>query len=318
MPYFIFIVNPAAGKGLHTESLCAKIHRYFSVRNMGFEIHLTTGPQDAFQFVQSYPRQKEGAQICFVACGGDGTLHEVVNGAAKRSDCTVAVIPCGSGNDYVKNFGSADAFTDLERLVQGAPRPVDLLDCSGEYAVNLCNIGFDARVAHHMSKFKRIPFVSGPLAYTLSLLFCILGPISSTMAISCHGRETVVEKLVLAVIANGFCYGGGYYPVPEACTADGVMEFCGIRKMSRFQMSRFIHIYQKGLHLNNPRLATKILYQKGQVLTIRSKHPLVVCLDGEIRKKRELSVRLIPSALSFWLPEGAVPANLPPAGIVQS
>ncbi len=72
------------------------------------------------------------------------------------------------------------------------------------------------------------------------------------MAISCHGRETVVEKLVLAVIANGFCYGGGYYPVPEACTADGVMEFCGIRKMSRFQMSRFIHIYQKGLHLNNP------------------------------------------------------------------
>lgn len=43
------------------------------------------------------------------------------------------------------------------------------------------------------------------------------------MAISCHGRETVVEKLVLAVIANGFCYGGGYYPVPEACTADGVM-----------------------------------------------------------------------------------------------
>ena len=105
-------------------------------------------------------------------------LHEVVNGAAKRSDCTVAVIPCGSGNDYVKNFGSADAFTDLERLVQGAPRPVDLLDCSGEYAVNLCNIGFDARVAHHMSKFKRIPFVSGPLAYTLSLLFCLLGQIS--------------------------------------------------------------------------------------------------------------------------------------------
>lgn len=59
MPYFIFIVNPAAGKGLHTESLCAKIHRYFSARNMGFEIHLTTGPQDALQFVQSYPRQKK-------------------------------------------------------------------------------------------------------------------------------------------------------------------------------------------------------------------------------------------------------------------
>lgn len=169
----------------------------------------------------------------------------------------------------MKNFGSADAFTDPGAAGAGTPRPVDLLDCSGEYAVNLCNIGFDARVAHHMSKFKRIPFVSGPLAYTLSLLFCILGPISSTMAISCHGRETVVEKLVLAVIANGFCYGGGYYPVPEACTADGVMEFCGIRKMSRFQMSRFIHIYQKGLHLNNPRLG----YQNPVPKRAGSYHP---------------------------------------------
>ena len=58
MPYFIFIVNPAAGKGLHTESLCAKIHRYFSARNMGFEIHLTTGPQDALQFVPILPTAK--------------------------------------------------------------------------------------------------------------------------------------------------------------------------------------------------------------------------------------------------------------------
>lgn len=172
MPYFIFIVNPAAGKGLHTESLCAKIHHYFSARNMGFEIHLTTGPAGRLSICPILPTAKEGAQICFVACGGDGTLHEVVNGAAKRSDCTVAVIPGGSGNDSCEKFWQRRRhFTDLERLVQGAPRPVDLLDCSGEYAVNLCNIGFDARVAHHMSKFKRIPFVSGPLAYTLSLLF---------------------------------------------------------------------------------------------------------------------------------------------------
>lgn len=317
MPYFIFIVNPTAGKGVHSESLCARIRSYFSTQNIDFEIYRTVGPQDALQFVRSYPARKDNVPICFVACGGDGTLHEVVNGAAGRTDCTVSVIPCGSGNDYVKNFGSSDAFTDLERLAKGHPHPVDLLDCSGEYAVNLCNIGFDARVAHHMSKFKRIPFVSGSLAYTLSLLFCILGPISSTMTISHSGEEPLTEKLILAVVANGYCYGGGYYPVPDACTTDGIMEFCGVRKMSRFQMSRFINIYQKGLHLNNPQLAAKILYQKGQSLTIRGKHPLVVCLDGEIRKKKELSIHLVPSALSFWLPEGAIPANLPPIGAVQ-
>ena len=116
MPYFIFIVNPTAGKGVHSESLCARIRSYFSTQNIDFEIYRTVGPQDALQFVRSYPARKDNVPICFVACGGDGTLHEVVNGAAGRTDCTVSVIPCGSGNDYVKNFGSSDAFTDLERL----------------------------------------------------------------------------------------------------------------------------------------------------------------------------------------------------------
>ena len=318
MPHFVFIVNPVAGKGQHAAALCDRIEKHFAGRTQDYEIYRTCGPRDAFRFVQSYPTGNDGTQICFVACGGDGTLHEVVNGAAGRRDCAVSVIPCGSGNDYVKNFGGADAFTDLDRLTRGTPYPVDLLDCSGEYAVNLCNIGFDARVAHHMSKFKRIPFVSGPLAYTLSLLFCILGPISSGMSISCEGQEPMDESLILAVAANGFCYGGGYYPAPDACTADGTMEFCGIRKMSRFQMSQFIRIYQKGQHLENQRLAPKIVYRKGSSVTLRGKHPLIVCLDGEIRKKKELTIRLIPAALSFWLPSGTVPANLPATHAVQN
>ena len=55
MPYFIFIVNPTAGKGVHSESLCARIRSYFSTQNIDFEIYRTVGPQDALQFVRSYP-----------------------------------------------------------------------------------------------------------------------------------------------------------------------------------------------------------------------------------------------------------------------
>ncbi|MCI9405875.1 MAG: YegS/Rv2252/BmrU family lipid kinase [Oscillospiraceae bacterium] len=304
MPDFIFIINPAAGKGAHMQSLCARIQDHFSACGQNFAIHLTTGAGDALDFVRAYPQSQE-RQLCFVACGGDGTLHEVVNGAAGRQDCTVSVIPCGSGNDYVKNFSGAEAFTDLKRLINGRPYPVDLLDCSGEYTINLCNIGFDARVAHHMSKFKRIPLVSGPLAYTLSLIFCLAGPVGSAVTLSFDGAEAVAEQLILAVAANGFCYGGGYYPVPDACPADGQMEFCGVRKMSRLQMSRFISVYKKGEHLKDQRLATKILYHTGHSLKVKGKRPLIICLDGEIRKRCEFSIRLLPAALSFWLPEGA-------------
>ncbi len=316
MPDFIFIINPAAGKGIHTQSLCARIQDHFSACGQNFAIHLTTGAGDALDFVRAYPQSQE-RQLCFVACGGDGTLHEVVNGAAHRQDCAVSVIPCGSGNDYIKNFSGTEAFSDLKKLRNGCPCPVDLLDCSGEYTVNLCNIGFDARVAHHMSKFKKIPLVSGPLAYTLSLIFCLAGPVSSAATLSFDGAEAVEERLILAVAANGFCYGGGYYPAPDACPADGQMEFCGVRKMSRLQMSRFISVYKKGEHLKDQRLAAKILYRTGRSLKITSKRPLVICLDGEIRKEREFSVRLLPAALSFWLPEGAALAVPPLAAAVS-
>lgn len=304
MPDFIFIVNPAAGKGAHVQSLCARIQDHFSACGENFAIHQTSGAGDALDFVRSYPNA-DRRQLCFVACGGDGTLHEVVNGAAVRQDCAVSVIPCGSGNDYVKNFSGAEAFADLKKLVNGQPHPVDLLDCSGEYAINLCNIGFDARVAHHMSKFKKIPLISGPLAYTLSLIFCLAGSVSSTVTFSFDDEETIEERLILAVAANGFCYGGGYYPVPNACPVDGQMEFCGVRKMSRLQMSQFISVYKKGQHLNDRRLAAKILYRTGRSFRIMGKRPLIVCLDGEIRQKKELTVCLRPAALSFWLPEGA-------------
>ena len=316
MPDFIFVVNPVAGKGLHVQKLCDQIRNVFSACGESFAIHLTRGTEDALDFVRSYPQQ-QGRSLCFVACGGDGTLHEVVNGAVGRQDCTVSVIPCGSGNDYVKNFSGIEAFSDLKRLANGRPCPVDLLDCSGEYAVNLCNIGFDARVAHHMSKFKKIPLVSGPLAYTLSLIFCLAGPVSSTVALSFDGTDPVEEHLILAVAANGFCYGGGYYPAPDACPADGMMEFCGIRKMSRLQMSQFIRIYKKGQHLKDSRLSEKILYHTGHSLTITGKRPLIVCLDGEIRKKQTFSVRHLPGALSFWLPDGANLAAQPLAAAAQ-
>lgn len=310
MPHFVFIINPAAGKGAYAEGLCQKIRTFFEAEEQSYELFLTTGAGDAFQFVKSYAHASS-QELCFVACGGDGTLHEVVNGAVGRDDCTVSVIPCGSGNDYVKNFGDPAAFTDLKRLTQGYAQWVDLLDCSGDYAINLCNIGFDARVAHNMNKFKRWPLVSGQLAYTLSILYCILGAISSNMTITLEDGRILKERLILAVIANGFCYGGGYYPVPNACTVDGKMEFCGVRKMSRLKISQFIRIYKAGQHLTNPALADKILFEEGKSLSIESKQPLVVCLDGETRLTHCLSVALKPAALRVWLPSGTAACNQP-------
>ncbi|MBQ3242821.1 MAG: diacylglycerol kinase family lipid kinase [Oscillospiraceae bacterium] len=308
MPHFVFIINPVAGKGLHTEQLTENVRTFFEKNGGSFEIHFTTGKGDALTFVRDY---LPSGETCFVACGGDGTLHEVINGAVGKADCSVGVIPCGSGNDYVKNFGGASVFSDLQQLVGGHRQPVDLLRCNGIYAVNLCNIGFDAKVAHNMSKFKRLPFVSGSLAYHLAVVFSLLSRMNQTMVID-DGQDNVIrEKMILAVMANGFCYGGGYRPVPHACVADGVMEFLGVRALSRLELAKFIAIYKRGAHFETEALKPKILYRECPSVTIRGEKPLVVCLDGEVFLKEQVTVEIVPAAIDLWLPETAAPIHLP-------
>ncbi|MBQ1237926.1 MAG: acylglycerol kinase family protein, partial [Oscillospiraceae bacterium] len=91
MPHFVFIINPVAGKGLHTEQLTENVRTFFEKNGSSFEIHFTTGKGDALTFVRDY---LPSGETCFVACGGDGTLHEVINGAVGKADCSVGVIPC--------------------------------------------------------------------------------------------------------------------------------------------------------------------------------------------------------------------------------
>lgn len=306
MPRFVFIINPAAGKGHHTQQLQQEIREGFANNSRDFEIHLTTGKGDALTFVRNYPTLQD---TCFVACGGDGTLHEVVNGAVGKENCSVAVIPCGSGNDYVKNFGGAALFTSLADLTKGHRQPVDLLRCGDIYSVNVCNIGFDAKVAHNMSKFKRLPFVSGTLAYHLAVVFSLLSPMNSYMTIDDGSGQAIREKMILAVLANGYCYGGGYAPVPHACVADGVMEFLGVRALSRLQLAKFISIYKRGDHFTAPALQPKIIYKETPKVTIRGDKPLVVCLDGEVLVQDAVTVEVVGSAIDLWLPPQAQPIN---------
>ena len=141
----VFIVNHVAGHGKESLQLIPKIDAYFHEKGGAYEIVPTRCPGDAARIAKEYARTGEALRL--YACGGDGTLHEVVNGAAGFGNVEVGCFPCGSGNDYVASFGKAEEFLDVAGQVEGSAVEVDLMLTEGIYSVNQCSMGFDAAVA---------------------------------------------------------------------------------------------------------------------------------------------------------------------------
>ena len=102
--------------------------------------------------------------VRFYACGGDGTLNEVFSGAYRYPDAQVACVPLGSGNDFVKNFGTAEEFLDLEDNIAGIAVPVDLMQVGeSQISAAICSVGLDAAVAYSIPHFRRLPLCGGTM-----------------------------------------------------------------------------------------------------------------------------------------------------------
>ena len=304
MRKYVFVINPAAGQGGHNEPLGRDIPRAFEGKP--YDIYRTSGPGDAMKFVMEYPRD---GSVCFVSCGGDGTLSETATGLMNRNkdhtggepDC-LSCLPCGSGNDFIRNFTSSPEPWTPANLQNPYTTVIDVYRVNGRYGCNICNFGFDARVASDMVRFKRWKGVSGSAAYNLAVVSSLLRPLGQRYTIHVDGQALPPETLLLGVAANGTSYGGGFTPAPMAQTGDGRLEFIFIRKMSRLTIGAFIGAYKRGTHLTEPKMIPYIAAASGQTMEITSDKPITYSIDGDVFSSDKLTVELIPSALNFLLP----------------
>lgn len=298
----IFIINPVAGKGKCQAEIAGSIDEFFKNKEMDYEVYYTKYKGDSKSFVDS--KCKDKSPVVFYACGGDGTLHEVINAAVSYENASVGVIPCGSGNDFVKNFNNHSLFQDIEAQVSGETVNIDMIKAQNEYAVSVCNIGFDADAAFNMHKFKKIPFITGSGCYILSVLYCLLKKLGKNLKVVLDDDYTFEGAFLLGVAANGHSYGGGYKCAPKALIDDGVIDICFVNKMSRFKILGLIGSYKNGMHLENDKLKKYITYKKCKSLKITSQEPINLCVDGENYVFDELDFEIVPEALKFRLPKG--------------
>ena len=294
----LFIINPAAGSRDRTETYRAQIEAL--AKDLDYEIFISQAPG---QCREAAARAAEsGEEYRIYSCGGDGTLNEVVSGAAGHSNVAVTMYPCGSGNDFIRIFNETEPFRDLSRLLDAEEAEFDLIRCNDDYSLNICSVGLDARIGTDVANYKRLPLLSGFRAYALSAVINTLRGVSEHYIIEIDGQR-IDDKQTLICACNGRFYGGGFNPVPEADPADGKLEVLLVRRVSRLTVAQVVGKYKNGLYAKYPDLIRHFSTDK---VTIYCDKPTSINLDGELRTAETVEISVAKEKLRFFYPKGLV------------
>lgn len=278
----IFIINPKAGKADSTKYISKLVHDLFMNKEIEgtYRIERTTSVEDTRNIANKYAQS--GHDVVLYACGGDGTLNDVLNGCYGYHNVTLSHLPIGTGNDFIKYFGkhAKDDFMNIKEIMNGHVMEVDVMKIQEHYAINIANIGLDAMVAYNVSKFKRFPLIKGKNAYQLSLAYSFFTSTKHDMRILVDGKEEKESCFSFVVCANAKYYGGSYCAAPYADIQDGQMDVILIPKISRVKILQLMGLYEKGEHLDGTH-DDIVHYRKAKKVQIFAKQPLQVCLEGE-------------------------------------
>lgn len=297
---YVFIQNPVAGKNGSTQAAVEAIAEHCRRLDLPAVFYRTEYAGHARELARK--EAAAGDEVRIYAIGGDGTLNETADGAAGYPNAAVGIFPCGSGNDFIRTFaGEQDtqAFLDVARQLSAPVRVLDSIDAGERSALNVCSIGLDAQVAHHMSKFKRLPFISGSMAYNLSLVMCLFGRLGNELTMTTDKGEVYQGQYLFALAANGCWYGGGYHCAPLALPDDGKLDFILIKNPGLLRLISLVGAYKNGRHLADPRFKELVTFLRGESMRVQARQTAHCNFDGECVALQEAVFTVRPAAFRF-------------------
>ena len=245
----------------------------------------TSRPREAIDIAEREAANYERV----VAAGGDGTVHEVVNGLMRAGRGTVfGVIPLGSGDDFAKMLTSeATGLFDVGRITAGSET------C---YFANGMDIGFGAHGARNVRRVPR--FLTGFGAYLGALALTMVNYPLLRVRFQVDDAPPFELTTAMTAAMNGTTFGGSFRVCPEARPDDGWMDLLMVDAVGRLEILQLVPKILRGAHAGHPRL--RIVRAKR--LKIASSEPLLVEADGEIvfEDARSLDIALLPGALRVF------------------
>jgi diacylglycerol kinase (ATP) len=240
-----------------------------------------------------------------VAVGGDGTVNEVVNGLAGADGTDLAVIPRGTGADFVRTFGIP---SDLEQAVhvalEGRVRTIDLgratyrsWQGSQEEAwfANIASAGMSGAVAKRVNESARGR--TARAAYLWATLSVFMGWENTEVRVSVDD-EIRGGRMYDVIVANCRYFGGGMMITPEANPDDGLLDTLLIGDVTKRDLARTLPKIYRGTHLPHP----KAELLRGKVVSVDADVPLPIELDGEQPGTTPVRFEVVPEALRLRVP----------------
>ena len=311
MPSILVIYNPIAGRG-RAKKHWPEVQQALIDAGIEFDVAVTSAPHEAVTLAEKAATKYSTV----IAVGGDGTVHEVVNGLLRASSegetIALGVVPLGNGDDFAKmippqtTIGGKvyDWHVAIEKITKGQTKLFDVGRMSGnqlpskqdnkpQYFMNGMDIGFGAQAALN---FTKVPsFLTGISAYLAAIIKTLIDYRIPKVSIQIDDQKAFEQSTTMTAITNGRCFGSGFWVCPEAQVDDGLLDVMVTQSVGRLKILRLIPKIMKGTHVNEPILKN---YRARRVV-IKSQQSLVVEADGEIPypQTRHLEVQILDKKL---------------------
>ena len=292
----IVILNPTANRGNMAQHRALLRSRLASEPQAEY---VETSRQGEAQ-ERAMNAAKEGRPIIIV--GGDGSVHEVVNGILRAGRrVPLGIVAAGSGNDYAWHTLKLpkDPAAAIERAFTGQLVDSDAGIVNGRYFVNSFSVGLDADIAVAASWMKKIPFMSGSrLYYGTTIKQLLFGYhrcpwLTITLDGAAEPVEAVAKRYVLMAVTNGPTYGAGFRINPTADYKDGLLDICTISYTPLPRALKLLPVVQKGEHSELP----EVTFFRARSVRIESQQPVNIQMDGETTHATSYDAKILPAAL---------------------
>lgn len=285
---WLIAINPHSGNGRGAE-VGAEVIRYLSLHDISYR---SVAAATADELASALSKEVDGKSYQgLIAVGGDGLAHLVMQICVPRH-LPFAIIPAGTGNDFVRTLGwsLSDIEPLLERVTTSEPTSIDLGNVDSEWFGAILSTGFDSVVNERANRLK---WPSGPQRYNLAIALELPRFKPTAYEITCDGATFTTEAMLVA-IGNGKSYGGGMNICPQAQMNDGLFDLIILEPVSKVEFLKVFPSVYSGSHITHP----KVRSLRAKKVTINAK--AVAYADGERIGPAPISAECVKDAGLTW------------------